>query len=62
MTAHQGKQNQEEDKKVLYSRYPAEVLARDSEVLFNEPSSSIRYDVTWGLLTQMMNWAQIFVF
>lgn len=61
---HQGKQKWEESKKVLYTRYPAEVLAssRGLEVLFNEPSSSTWYDVTWGFLTQMMNLAQIFLF
>lgn len=62
--AHQGKQNQEEGKKVLYSTYPADVLAssRDLEVLFTKPSSSTWYDMTWGHLEQMMNWAQIFLF
>ena len=62
--AHEGKQNQEEGNKVLYSRYPTEVLesSRALEVLLNEPSSAARYDVTGGHLTQMMNWAQIFLF
>lgn len=62
--ARRGKQSQEKGRKVLYSRYPAGVLAasRDLGVLLNEASSSARHAMTWGHLTGMMDCAQVSLF